>query len=115
MVYSAGLNESLADNGPFTVFVPTNEAFAKLPVRLVANATNATSNVEANLLKNHWVKGVAITLDDLEPTDKVVKSVSGSNLRINVYRRSDFYKVQYFMEYFTEETDIMDLHFQGRD
>ena len=31
-VKAAGLVETLKGNGPFTVFAPTNEAFAKLPM-----------------------------------------------------------------------------------
>ena len=40
MVVSTGLNETLAASGPFTIFVPVNTAFAKLPGHLVANVTS---------------------------------------------------------------------------
>ena len=36
-VKAAGLVETLAGDGPFTVFAPTNEAFAKLPAGTVDN------------------------------------------------------------------------------
>ncbi|MGL4280080.1 MAG: fasciclin domain-containing protein [Albidovulum sp.] len=36
-VQAAGLVETLSGDGPFTVFAPTNEAFAKLPAGTVEN------------------------------------------------------------------------------
>ena len=36
-VQAAGLVETLQGEGPFTVFAPTNEAFAKLPAGTVEN------------------------------------------------------------------------------
>ena len=40
-VKAAGLVETLKSKGPFTVFAPTNEAFAKLPGDTVQPATTA--------------------------------------------------------------------------
>ena len=34
-VVAAGLADTLSSDGPFTVFAPTNEAFAKLPAGTV--------------------------------------------------------------------------------
>ena len=36
-VQAGGLVETLQSDGPFTVFAPTNEAFAKLPEGVVEN------------------------------------------------------------------------------
>ena len=35
LVVKAGLDETLAGDGPFTVFAPTNEAFEKLPKEMI--------------------------------------------------------------------------------
>ena len=62
----ANLVTTLEGAGPFTVFAPTNEAFAQLPPgilnRLLANVTELTNvllyhvvpgNIQANQIKNH--------------------------------------------------------------
>jgi transforming growth factor-beta-induced protein len=64
-VDAAGLNETLNGSGPFTVFAPTDAAFAALPqdalVQLLANEENLTQvllshvvagNISANVLAN---------------------------------------------------------------
>ncbi|TGL62949.1 fasciclin domain-containing protein [Leptospira ognonensis] len=57
-VQAAGLVDSLANQGPFTVFAPTNDAFAKLPAGTVDDLLKA-SQKEAlkNILEYHVVVG----------------------------------------------------------
>jgi uncharacterized surface protein with fasciclin (FAS1) repeats len=57
-VKAAGLVETLSGDGPFTVFAPTNEAFAKLPAGTVDNLLKP-ENVEKlkGLLTYHVVAG----------------------------------------------------------
>lgn len=56
LVASAGLDGALAEEGPFTVFAPTNEAFEALPPELVAEVTSNLQVLQAVLL-NHVVEG----------------------------------------------------------
>lgn len=79
-VKAAGLVETLKSPGPFTVFAPTDEAFAKLPPgtiqTLIQNIPQLT-----RILKYHVVSG-KLTKADLEKVDSVT-SVEGSPIRID--------------------------------
>ncbi len=79
---AAGLVETLQGEGPFTVFAPTDEAFAALP-----EGTLETLLEEENLdqltaiLTYHVVPGM-VTSEDIEPGE--VETVEGSVLTIAV-------------------------------
>ena len=92
MIASTGLNETLAASGPFTVFVPTNTAFAKLPGHLVANVTS-DKVLLTEVLENHIVFGKRLEIDGLKEKDVVLKNIAGWTLRVNLYRQSKFYQV----------------------
>ncbi|MDX1698878.1 MAG: fasciclin domain-containing protein, partial [Thiohalobacterales bacterium] len=55
-VKAAGLADTLTREGPFTVFAPTDEAFAKLPVEQLA-ALLADKEALTEVLKYHVVPG----------------------------------------------------------
>ncbi|MFH2051070.1 MAG: fasciclin domain-containing protein [bacterium] len=61
-VKAAGLEEALAGDGPFTVFAPTDEAFAKLPEGTVEGLL---ANPEAlkKVLLYHVVSGSVMAAD----------------------------------------------------
>ncbi|WP_214226486.1 fasciclin domain-containing protein [Pedobacter sp. B4-66] len=57
-VKAAGLVETLSGTGPFTVFAPTNEAFAKLPAGAVDNLLKPEMKKDlASVLTYHVVPG----------------------------------------------------------
>lgn len=57
-VQAAGLAETLAGSGPFTVFAPTNAAFAKLPAGTVESLTQpAQREALTGILTYHVVSG----------------------------------------------------------
>lgn len=57
-VKAAGLVETLKSKGPFTVFAPTNDAFAKLPAGTVDNLLKPESkSALAGILTYHVVAG----------------------------------------------------------
>ena len=67
-VQAAGLEEALRGEGPFTVFAPTDEAFAKLPQGTV-EALLADPEALANILLYHVIEGkvlAASVTDGLE-------------------------------------------------
>jgi uncharacterized surface protein with fasciclin (FAS1) repeats len=59
---AAGLADTLANGGPFTVFAPTDEAFAKLPAGTV-DALLKDPAALAEILKYHVVSGRAYAAD----------------------------------------------------
>jgi uncharacterized surface protein with fasciclin (FAS1) repeats len=54
----AGLASTLSGDGPYTIFAPTDEAFAKLPEGTVENLLRPESRDQlAGILKYHVVRG----------------------------------------------------------
>ena len=57
-VKAAGLVEALSGEGPFTVFAPTDQAFAKLPEGTIANLLKPENKEQLqSILKYHVVSG----------------------------------------------------------
>jgi len=85
-VKAAGLVETLAGKGPFTVFAPTNDAFAMLPAGTVDNLLLAESKPAlTTVLTYHVVAGkwnaadIAKLIKEGNGTAQV-KTVAGKNL-----------------------------------
>ena len=78
-VQAAGLAETLSGKGPFTVFAPTNEAFAKIPAADL-NALLADKAKLTEVLTYHVVPG-AVKAGDLKKKQKVA-TVQGSKVKI---------------------------------
>lgn len=80
-VKAASLVETLKGAGPFTVFAPTNEAFAKLPAGTVDNLLKPENKAMlAKILTYHVVSG-GFKSSDLKDGQKV-KTVQGEELTI---------------------------------
>ncbi len=63
-VNAAGLGETLSGTGPFTIFAPTNEAFAKLPAGTVQTLTQpASKDALTKILTYHVVSGEVMAKD----------------------------------------------------
>ena len=92
MVYTAGLNETLEALGPVTLFAPNNQAFGRLTEDLVKNM-RADNQLLLTVLENHIVMGKRIILGDLEDEELMLTTIGGRSLRINVYKKSKFYRV----------------------
>merc|ERR1712166_80890 len=76
------LVDTLSGNGPYTVFAPTNEAFAKLPAGTLAHLLDPKNIHElAMLLEYHVVSGAAIFSKDLK-TFQAVKTLEGDQVTI---------------------------------
>eukprot|EP00095_Tigriopus_kingsejongensis_P003031 maker-scaffold170_size291898-snap-gene-1.65 protein:Tk03031 transcript:maker-scaffold170_size291898-snap-gene-1.65-mRNA-1 annotation:"Periostin" len=82
LAVAADLGDTLANGGPFTVFAPTNEAFAKLSPETL-DALGKDTQLLARVLKYHLVPGsvASSALSD----ELVVDSVEGTKLRFNNY------------------------------
>ncbi len=82
-VKAAGLAETLSGAGPFTVFAPTNEAFAKLPAGAVDGLLKPEMKKDlTGVLTYHVVSG-ALKAADLKDGMKL-KTVQGQDLMVSV-------------------------------
>jgi uncharacterized surface protein with fasciclin (FAS1) repeats len=82
-VKAAGLAETLQGTGPFTVFAPTDAAFAKLPEGTVA-ALLADKEKLASILTFHVVSGKVMAADIVNANGATPKTVNGLPLDIAV-------------------------------
>jgi uncharacterized surface protein with fasciclin (FAS1) repeats len=79
-IKAAGLVEALQADGPFTVFAPNNDAFAKLPNGALADLLKPENkNKLAGILKNHVVKGRVLAAD-VEPA--MTKTLNGKKVEL---------------------------------
>jgi len=88
LVVKAGLADTLSTGGPFTVFAPSNDAFAKLPKSLVDTLVGDPELFKSVLLY-HVLDGEVYSKDIAN--DITVDSLQGGALRANIYLRSKFY------------------------
>lgn len=79
-VQAAGLVETLKGEGPFTVFAPTDEAFAKLPAGTLDALLKDKARLQA-VLTYHVVPGRVMAADVTKLTS--AKTVQGQSLAID--------------------------------
>jgi uncharacterized surface protein with fasciclin (FAS1) repeats len=84
-VQAAGLVETLSGKGPFTVFAPTNDAFAKLPKGTVEELLKPENKEKLTaILTYHVLAGKVMAADAIAADGKMVKTVQGSEIAIKV-------------------------------
>jgi uncharacterized surface protein with fasciclin (FAS1) repeats len=82
-VKAAGLVDTLKGDGPFTVFAPTDEAFAKLPAGTVENLLKPENKDQlVAILTYHVVPGKVMSAD-IANKQLMAKTVEGQSLDIN--------------------------------
>lgn len=82
-VKAAGLVETLKSEGPFTVFAPTNDAFAKLPTGTVETLLKPENKEKlVSILTYHVVAG-RYTSADLKD-GMMLKTVQGQEIKISM-------------------------------
>lgn len=80
-VQAAGLVETLSGPGPFTVFAPTDDAFAKLPAGTVEGLLKDVPKLK-NVLTYHVLSGRVLASDATKLTS--AKTVQGQSITIDV-------------------------------
>lgn len=80
-VGAAGLVQTLKGTGPFTVFAPTDDAFAKLPKGTVEALLKDVPKLKS-ILTYHVVAGKVMAADAKKLT--TAKTVQGQNISIKV-------------------------------
>merc|ERR1719195_1979057 len=88
LAVKAGLADTLTGPGPFTIFAPTNAAFAALPADLVAAVTADTELLKSVLLY-HAVAGEVTS--DMASNDIKLDTVEGNPLLVNVYTKNYYH------------------------
>ncbi len=84
-VKAADLVGTLSGKGPFTVFAPTDAAFAKLPAGTVETLVKPENKAAlVNILTYHVVSGAVMAADVVKLDGKAVKTVQGGELTVGV-------------------------------
>jgi len=82
-VEAAGLVETLKGDGPFTVFAPTDEAFAALPAGTVEDLLKPENKDQlVSILTYHVVPGKVMAMD-ITGAETTASSVQGGDLMID--------------------------------
>ena len=89
-VTAAGLGETLSGEGPFTVFAPTNAAFAKIPEATLTELTTNDTETLGSILQYHVVSGnvdaatLTKAITDAGDTGYTVETVGGGTLTATI-------------------------------
>lgn len=83
-VDAAGLVDTLSGTGPFTVFAPTDEAFAALPAGTVDTLLEDPTGQLKDILTYHVVSGEVMAKDVAGMDGQEVETVNGAKLKIGV-------------------------------
>ena len=82
-VQAAGLVETLKGPGPFTVFAPTDAAFAALPAGTLDSLLKPENKAKlTQILTYHVVPGKVMSADLADKTEQV-KTVEGASLKVD--------------------------------
>ena len=79
---AAGLVDTLKGKGPFTVFAPTDEAFAKLPAGVLDDLLKPENKQKLTQILTYHVVPGKVTAADVTQL-KSAKTVNGGSLRIS--------------------------------
>ncbi len=84
-VKAAGLADTLGGKGPFTVFAPTNDAFAKLPEGTVEELLKPENKEKlVAVLTYHVVPSKVLAANVMKLDGKAVKTVQGGTVPISI-------------------------------
>jgi uncharacterized surface protein with fasciclin (FAS1) repeats len=83
-VQAAGLVDTLKGAGPFTVFAPTDEAFAKLPAGTVETLLKPENKAKLQSILTYHVVPGSVMAADVVKID-TAKTVNGQSLPVNTW------------------------------
>ena len=79
---AADLVETLKGSGPFTVFAPTDEAFAKLPAGTVENLLKPENKAKLTAILTYHVVPGAVKAEQVAKLDEA-KTVNGAMVKVS--------------------------------
>jgi uncharacterized surface protein with fasciclin (FAS1) repeats len=88
LVGKTGLTDTLKGTGPFTVFAPSNDAFAKVPAKTMDDLAKDPAKLKA-VLTYHVLPGKVMAADGKNGSSK---TVNGANLALS--KAGDFVTVE---------------------
>ena len=83
-VQAAGLEETLRGEGPFTVFAPTDDAFAAIPADLLESLLADPSGALTDILLYHVVAGEVLATDLVNLNGETVETVGGESFLVTI-------------------------------
>jgi uncharacterized surface protein with fasciclin (FAS1) repeats len=81
-VIAAGLAGTLSGDGPFTLFAPTDDAFAALPDGTLTDLLNDPSGALTDILLYHAVNGQALSTD--LTNGQTIQTINGKNVTVTI-------------------------------
>jgi uncharacterized surface protein with fasciclin (FAS1) repeats len=82
-VQAAGLVDTLKGPGPFTVFAPSDDAFAKLPAGTVEDLLKPENKDKLTAILTYHVLPGKVMAADAAGKEMMAKSVQGSEIAVN--------------------------------
>jgi len=79
----AGLVQTLEGPGPFTVFAPTDAAFAKLPKGMVEDLLKPSNKAKLTAILTYHVVPEKIMSSDIQGKKLEVKSLEGADIEVD--------------------------------
>jgi uncharacterized surface protein with fasciclin (FAS1) repeats len=83
-VQAAGLEDTLRGEGPFTVFAPTDDAFAALPDGTIETLLGDPAGDLTDILTYHVVSGAMPAADVVELDGQQITTVNGAAISVGV-------------------------------
>jgi uncharacterized surface protein with fasciclin (FAS1) repeats len=85
-IEAAGLVETLKGKGPFTVFAPTDAAFAKLPAGTLEDLLKPENKDKLTAILTYHVVAGKIMSADIAGKTEMVESVEGDKLTVDAMK-----------------------------
>lgn len=103
---STGVAASLSGKGPYTIFVPTNEAFANLTAGTVSGLSAAA---QKRLVQYHVVSGKALDIDAVSSGTYTALSKDALNFRVDLTYKEAFVGSGYAIQEYKATNGIVYL------
>ena len=81
-IVAAGLDGTLASEGPFTVFAPTDDAFSLVPANILETLLADPTGLLTQILLNHVVSGTALSTD--LSNGMMIETLQGSEVMVSI-------------------------------
>jgi len=81
-IVAAGLDETLSNDGPFTVFAPTDDAFSVIPAAVLETLLADPTGQLTQILLNHVVSGTTMSTDLAD--GMMVTTLQGSEVLVSI-------------------------------